>query len=306
MRLAELSTGEFSHQMRGEGLVLRIGPFGFRIKSTIDSVHQGLRGLYGDYPVLEQDSFADFEVTITPTSGLRRWWRPQAIFRFDGSEPFSPLPLTHAYPLLEWAMNWCVSMHVQQYLVLHAAVIEKQGFAMVLPAPPGSGKSTLCAGMIHRGWRLLSDEMALIALNGLSVSPFGRAVSLKNQSIEIIKRYDSNAVFSETVHDTHKGSVALLKVPIEQVRRIHETAIPKWIVFPKFVIGSQASLTPRSKGQSMLELGRNSFNYMVLGRTGFEALSSLVDACECYDFQYSQLDDAVVIFDTLASGAMAT
>ncbi len=292
--------------MRGEGLVLRIGPFGFRIKSTIDSVHQGLRGLYGDYPVLEQDSFADFEVTITPTSGLRRWWRPQAIFRFDGSEPFSPLPLTHAYPLLEWAMNWCVSMHVQQYLVLHAAVIEKQGFAMVLPAPPGSGKSTLCAGMIHRGWRLLSDEMALIALNGLSVSPFGRAVSLKNQSIEIIKRYDSNAVFSETVHDTHKGSVALLKVPIEQVRRIHETAIPKWIVFPKFVIGSQASLTPRSKGQSMLELGRNSFNYMVLGRTGFEALSSLVDACECYDFQYSQLDDAVVIFDTLASGAMAT
>lgn len=306
MRLAELSPGEFSHQMRGEGLVLRIGPFDFRIKSTIDSVHQGLRGLYGDYPVLEQDSFADFEVTITPTSGLRRWWRPQAIFRFDGSEPFSPLPLTHAYPLLEWAMNWCVSMHVQQYLVLHAAVIEKQGFAMVLPAPPGSGKSTLCAGMIHRGWRLLSDEMALIALNGLSVSPFGRAVSLKNQSIEIIKRYASNAVFSETVHDTHKGSVALLKVPIEQVRRIHETAIPKWIVFPKFVTGSQASLTPRSKGQSMLELGRNSFNYMVLGRTGFEALSSLVDACECYDFQYSQLDDAVAIFDTLASGAMAT
>lgn len=305
MRLEELSTDEFSSQVRGEGLVLKIGPFGFRIKSPIDSVHQGLRGLYGEYPLLEQDSFADFEVTITPTDGVRRWWRSQAIFRFDGSEPFAPLPLTHAFPLLEWAMNWCVSMHVQQYMLLHAAVIEKNGFAMVLPAPPGSGKSTLCAGMIHRGWRLLSDEMALIALDGHSVSPFGRAVSLKNQSIDIIKRYAPNAVFSHTVHDTHKGSVALLKVPTEHARRIQEPAVPRWIVFPRFVTGAQASLTPRSKGQSMLNLGRNSFNYMVLGRTGFEGLSSLVDACECYDFQYSRLDDAVAIFDTLASRTVA-
>lgn len=304
--LADLPAAELSRQLRGEGLLLGVGPFGFRVKSSILTVHEGLRSLYGEYPLLQQDAFADFEVTITPTGGLRRWWRPQAVFRFDGSEPFSPLPLTHAYPLLEWAMNWCVSMHAQQYLLLHAAVIEKNGFAMVLPAPPGSGKSTLCAGMIHRGWRLLSDEMALIALQGHLVSPFGRAVSLKNQSIDVIKRYAPEAVFSTTVHDTHKGSVALLKVPTEQIRRIHEPAKPRWVVFPRFVAKAQASLTPRSKAQSMLELGRNSFNYMVLGRTGFEGLSRVVDASDCYDFRYSRLDDAVAIFDTLAAEAVAT
>lgn len=292
--------------MRGDGLVLGIGPFAFRIKSPIDSVQEGVHGLYGEYPLLRQDAFADFEVLIEPTGGLRRWWRPQAVFRFDGGEPFAPLPLTHAYPLLEWAMNWCVSMHVQQYLLLHAAVIEKNGYAMVLPAPPGSGKSTLCAGMIHRGWRLLSDEMALIALQGHLVSPFGRAVSLKNQSIDIIQRYAPEAVFSPTVHDTHKGSVALLRVPTEQVRRIHEPAKPRWVVFPRFVAEAQASLTLRSKAQSMLELGRNSFNYMVLGRTGFEGLSRVVEACDCYDFQYSRLDDAVAIFDALAAEAVTT
>ena len=51
----------------------------------------------------------------------------------------------------------------------------------------------------------------------------------------------------------------------------------------------------------MLELGRNSFNYMVLGRQGFEALSRVVDASDCYDFQYSQLDDAVAVFDGLVA-----
>ncbi len=305
MRLVDLSAAELDQQMCDAGLVLGIGPFTFRIKSPIKSVHEGVHRLYSDYPLLQGDQFADFEVTVASGSAVRRWWRPQAIFRFDGGEPFLPLPLTHAYPLLEWAMNWCVSMHVQRYLLLHAAVVEKHGLAMILPAPPGSGKSTLCAGLIHRGWRLLSDEMALIALQGDFVTPFGRPVSLKNQSIDIVKAYAPEAVFSPTVHDTHKGDVALLKVPTDQVARIAEPAKPRWVVFPRYVGGSQASLVPRSKAHSMLELGRNSFNYMVLGRTGFEGLTRVIDACDCYDFQYSLLDDAVAAFDRMVADSVA-
>lgn len=304
MRLADLAAADITRQLGGQGLVLVIGPFTFRLKSPIDSVQHGLVRLYGDYKLLDQEQFADFEVVVVPVGGWRRWWRPQAVFRFDGVEPFLPLPLTHAYPLMEWAMNWCVSMHVQHYLLLHAAVVEKHGLALLLPAPPGSGKSTLCAGLIHRGWRLLSDEMALISLDGHLVTPFGRAISLKNQSIDIIQRYAPEAVFSATVRDTHKGDVALLRVPTGQVRRIGEPAKPRWVVFPRFVAGSTARLTPRSKAQSMLELARNSFNYMVLGRTGFDGLSRVIDASDCYDFQYSHLDDAAAVFDELAAGSL--
>ena len=304
MRLADLSSTELDKQLCGAGLVLGVGPFAFRIKSPIESVHEGLHRLYSNYPLLRGDQFADFDVTVAGGRGVRRWWRPQAIFRFDGGEPFLPLPLTHAFPLLEWAMNWCVSMHVQRYLLLHAAVVEKHGLAMILPAPPGSGKSTLCAGLIHRGWRLLSDEMALIALQGDLVTPFGRPVSLKNQSIDIIKAYAPEAVFSPTVHDTHKGDVALLKVPTDHVHRIAEPAKPRWVVFPKYAAGEEACLTPRSKAQSMLELGRNSFNYMVLGRTGFVGLSRVIDASDCYDFRYSRLDDAVAVFDQMVADSV--
>jgi predicted ATPase len=34
---------------------------------------------------------------------------------------------------------------------------------VILPAPPGSGKSTLCAALVTRGWRLLSDELTWCA-----------------------------------------------------------------------------------------------------------------------------------------------
>ncbi|SDO11870.1 HprK-related kinase A [Rhodoferax sp. OV413] len=198
-------------------------------------------------------------------------------------------------------MNWCISMHAHHYLILHSAVIEKEGCAFILPAPPGSGKSTLCAGLVNRGWRLLSDELALISLTDTSITPLGRPISLKNQSIDVIRGYVPEAVFSNVVHDTSKGSVALLKAPSAHIDRIQETARPRWVIFPKYMAGATAQMTPRSKANSMLELGRNAFNYMVLGLKGFEVLSKVIDESDCYDFHYSQLDDAVLAFDELVA-----
>lgn len=299
MNLGELSVSAVRALLRKNGLILRIGPFSFRLISEIESVAEGLWVLYSDYEILDESHFVDFTVVIAHGRGVRRWVKRQAIFRFDGMEPFIPLPENHAFPLLEWAMNWCISMHAHQYLLLHSAVIEREGHAVIMPAPPGSGKSTLCAGLINRGWRLLSDELALISLTDTSITPLGRPVSLKNQSIDLIRAYVPGAVFNRETHDTSKGSVTHLKVRSEHLARIRETASARWIVFPKYVAGSAACMSPRSKAQSMLELGRNSFNYMVLGREGFDALSTVVDASDCYDFRYSQLDDAVVEFDRL-------
>jgi ABC-type thiamine transport system ATPase subunit len=84
-------------------------------------------------------------------------------------------------------LNWCVAGHAHHYLMLHAAVLEKNGRAVVLPGDPGAGKSTLTAALMLDGWRLLSDEITLInrrrwtARTGLA-----RPVSLKNASINII------------------------------------------------------------------------------------------------------------------------
>lgn len=301
MILGELSNAAVKQRLERDGLILKIGPFSFRLISGIPAIAEALMTVYSDYPVLDGAGFVDYTVQIAGGSGLHGWIRRQAIFKFEGSAPFVPLPQDHAFPLLEWSMNWCIATHAHHLLMLHSAVIERDGCAVIMPAPPGSGKSTLCAGLVHRGWRLLSDELALISLADASITPLGRPISLKNQSIDVIRNFVSGAVLSRVVHDTSKGSVSLLKVPTEHLRRIKETAMPRWIIFPKYVAGSPARLLPRSKANSMLELGRNSFNYMVLGRTGFEVLSKVVDASDCYDFQYSQLDDAVTAFDALAA-----
>lgn len=301
MKLDELSASAIENKLKINGLILKIGPFSFRIISPFTSIAEALIALYANNTVLDESQFVDYTVTITSASGWRRWTRRQAIFKFDGMEPFIPLPEDHAFPLLEWSMNWCIAMHAHQYLLLHSAVIEREGCAVIMPAPPGSGKSTLCAGLVHRGWRLLSDELALISLTDTSIIPLGRPISLKNQSIQVMREFIPSGVFSKVVHATSKGSVSLLKVPSAHIERINEPAHPRWVVFPKYIAGSSPQMTPRSKANSMLELGRNSFNYMVLGLKGFEVLSKVIDASDCYDFQYSQLDDAVTAFDRLVT-----
>lgn len=299
--IGQLSARELAQRLSGAGLAFRTGPFNVRVLSSLPAIAAGLRLLYERHPLVPDEDFCDFELSIAGSRGWRRWLRPQARFGFDGGFPFEPLPQAHAYPMLEWAMNWCISSQVTRFLLIHAAVVERGGRAAILPAPPGSGKSTLCAALMLRGWRLLSDEIAIVPLDGSGLVPLGRAVSLKNESIELIQRYEPSAVMNPPTTGTAKGTVTHLRVPADQVARIGETARPAWIVFPRWQAGASPSLRPRSRAQSVVDLARNSFNYGTLGLRGFDTMSRLVAACACHDFVYSQLDDAIAAFDGLAS-----
>lgn len=301
LRLSALPSQEVARRLRGAGLRLRTGPLVFSIRSRVAEVRLGLMALYADHQVLEAGEFADFEVSVALPSGLRRWLRPQLYFGVDGTNPFAPLPGNQGLPMLEWGMNWCVSGSCHQYLVLHAAVLERNGRALVMPAPSGSGKSTLCAALLFHGWRLLSDELALIDPTTGQLQPMPRAVSLKNASIEVMQAFAGPALqFGSVVHDTVKGRVGHFAPPRASVLRGDEAVLPAWVVFPRFVAGSPAQMTPLSRGQTLMRLIENAFNYNVHGAAGFQALADLVQASHCAQYHYSDLAQAMRDFERLA------
>ena len=301
MKLLQLSPASLRKQLAGPGIWLRTGPFSLHIQSRLPRVSEGLFELYGQFEVRDAyNTFADFHVEINSPRLLRRWFRPQADFSFDGLMPFKPLPLDQAYPMLEWGLNWCISMHAHQYLIIHAGVVEKNGLAAILPAPPGSGKSTLTAGLVLSGWRLLSDELTLIDRKTGLIHPLPRPISLKNESIPIIRDFSPRAFINRASHDTAKGTVAHMRPPWESVRRQHEAARPGWVIFPKWTAHAPATLSPRSRAETFIYLADNAFNYSHLGADGFRVGTHLIDQTDCYDFQYSRLDDAVATFNRLA------
>lgn len=300
MNVSGLTVNALARELRREGVQIRIGTYLVRIQSSLSSIAQGLHLLYADYPLEPEAAFADFHVSIDPPKNVRRWLAPQVIFRTDGFVPFKPLPADQAYPLLEWGLNWCISTQYHRYLVIHGAVIEKNGRAMILPAPPGSGKSTLCAALVTRGWRLLSDELTLVSLDTLEIVPMCRPVSLKNESIQIIQGFEKTVTMGRASHDTNKGTVAHMRAPTASVMRSQETAVPAWVVFPKYEPSVTAQLDEHAKASACMKIADNTFNYSMLGLRGFQTASNLIDRCDCYTFNYSNLDDAVTRFHDLA------
>ncbi len=300
MKLGDLSLAQLRQRLADNDLALRTGPFVTRIQSPMPQVAEGLLRLYAEFP-LDAGEFRDFHVRVGPPSGLRRWLRPQINFWYDDHSPFKPLPANHAFALLEWGLNWCVAGHAHHYLMLHAAVLERNGRAVVLPGDPGAGKSTLTAALMLSGWRLLSDEITLVDRDDGLLVGLARPVSLKNASIDIIQRAFPDAVIGAPAYDTHKGTVAHLRPSADSVARVGEKARPAWVVFPRWREGSTARLSPHSRADALLHTASHAFNYSLLGGLGFELNAALMDACTCHDFEYSDLDDALRVFAELAA-----
>ena len=300
LTVSSLTRAELGKRMAGPGLRLQTGAFVTQVQSPIAAVADGIALLYADYPLRDDAPFADFHIALARPNGLRRWFRPQVKFEYDGGSMFRPLPLDQAFPMFEWGLNWCISSRAHSYLVIHAAVVEKDGRCAILPAPPGSGKSTLCAALVHNGWRLLSDELAMVRLSDGLVEPLPRPISLKNASIDIIRGYVAGTVFSRLVHDTVKGTVAHLKAPAASIAQAGEAALPAWVIFPKYEAGAAPQLAPLGRAHAFMQLAANSFNYTVLGQAGFDALGNVIERSDCYSFTYSALDDALATFAQLA------
>lgn len=299
MKLSSLARGEFDALLTGPGLLMPCGPFVVRIRSAIREVADGLFRLYGDFHRVDDDAFVDFEVEVKAPDLLRSIVKPQAGFFCDGRAPFKPLPRHQAFPMLEWGLNWVVSTHAHNHLILHAAVLERGGRALLLSADPGSGKSTLCAGLVHSGWRLLSDELALLDLHTGAIRPLARPISLKNESIAVVRALGPDIELSAVCPDTTKGAVAHMRPPADSVARRMECAPPAWLIFPKFERGATLALEPVGKAHAFMEMVRHAFNYGFLGAGAFDALVGLVDRCDTLRAGYGSLEQVVPAVNAL-------
>lgn len=273
------------------------GIFNFEVQTNISYVQEYLNTIYSDYPRLASNVPVDYFVRLESGSGLRRFIKPQCRFYCDQNEPFKPLPLSQAHAFLEWGMNYCVTAHENNYLILHAAVLAKNGQAIMFPAPPGSGKSTLTAYLALQGWRLLSDEMTIIDLNTDEVQPFVRPICLKNQSINLVKSWFPDATFSAIAKDTQKGDVCHLKPSSDSIVAAQQKATLCAVVYPKYVAHQDLVIYQLDQASTFVQLAENAFNFNTLGKSAFDCVSRLMPRLKRFEILYGDLKEVLAFLD---------
>jgi HprK-related kinase A len=304
--LGESTSEAIDSALAGPGLDVDIGSAVFRIQGDAPTLPAALRAVYRHHRFATTEApFVDLHVHVERVRGVRRWLRPQVTFRCDSVEPFDPFPASNALPLLEWGVNWLIGQRFNNFLLLHSGAVEKDGHALLLPATPGSGKSTLTAALSLRGWRLLSDEFGVYDPAEGRFSAMLKPVALKNESIDVIRAFAPKASLGPAFPKTRKGTVAHLASNAEAVERCRENARPGAFILPRWRAGSPTTLEPVLPEAMFGTLAFNAFNYRLLGAVGFDAVLRLARSCPAWTLLYSDLSEAVGAIDALWPGVVA-
>ena len=299
MTAGDLPAEAFASRIAGDGVALRIPPLTVRIRSDVRPLALQLHDVYRDYTLVESADYADVDIRILRVRGLRRWRSKEAEFIVDGTTPFDPFPIQHALPTFEWGLNWVFAQRMNMWLLLHAAAVERDGMALLLPAYPGGGKSTLAASMANRGWRFLSDEFAVVTGDCLTVLPFARPPAIKNAAIDVLRAFAPEASFGPEIPNTRKGTIAHMRVPQSSLELGDVGATIGMIAFPEFKAGATCSIARVGEADAFMRLALHSFNYDTLGARGFHMVGELVRSCPCHALRYGDLADAHAALDSL-------
>jgi HprK-related kinase A len=291
--LSAVDTERIQHALRSTGLWLDLGSATARISGRSKALPAQLQSVYRHFPFQRDGVWADIHARVDEVGGWRQLVRQQVFFSSDARVVFAPFPADSPLPLLEWGCNWLIGNRLNHLLLFHSGALERNGLTLLLPATPGSGKSTLSAALSLRGWRLLSDEFGAFDPAAGHFRAILKPIALKNESIDVILRFEPQALIGPRFPKTRKGTVAHLAAQPDAVRRRTEPAQPGAIILPRWEAGSPTLLEPILPHKAFAALAFNAFNYQLLGEVGFDATLRIVRRSPAWQLVYSDLDDAI-------------
>jgi hypothetical protein len=214
-------------------------------------------------------------------------------------------------PRLSWvapivkAALWQSAINAYDFLFyIHAGVVGAGASCVLLPAAPGSGKSSLTAALVHRGFRYFSDEVALIESTTFHVSPMPLAMCIKSTGWDLMARYYPE-ILSLPVHvRTDEKVLRYIPPPADS---LEQSPMPVGhIIFPRY---DQAAPTQLERVTRSEALGRLMGECMALRQRldhkNVRRLVGWIAGIECYELTFSSLETAanLVVEATGSSGS---
>jgi hypothetical protein len=194
--------------------------------------------------------------------------------------------LEHLHPGIEWMA------------MIHGAAVARCGVGIALPAACGSGKTTLTAFLLARGYDYLADDLIALAAPDGRIVPWPMPISIKEGSWKLL---------TESYHDlngfpqyrTMRGRARQLVPSL----RVWETeAVPFGsFVFPSYVPDAEPVLTPITTFDALCRLLGDHiwFGYPIVEQRVLRFLAWL-DQKPAYALVHGSVADAARLIEDMA------
>lgn len=292
--LGDVGPSELRRALKHQQLYLDLGPFRTRLGMVEPNAITFFQKQYANCPVVVGgEHVADHTLRLRAPNRVRRYLKPQIMPDPGFAFPTVPLPARLSPLTLEMGLNLCVALQCFRFLIFHAGVVAKGDNAIVITARSGGGKSTLTAALMEQGYRLLSDEFAILNLESARLQPYPRPVSLKNESIDVVKALTDEGAVSATLTGTPKGKIAYRRARHNDLEAMQTTARPRLVVIPKFQTGALPTTKPLDTADAAMQLIASSPNYQVIGEQGFQTLMTMLDGIQAFEMTYGSTEDSL-------------
>ncbi len=187
-------------------------------------------------------------------------------------------------------------------LLLHAAVLVRNDWALLLPAEAGSGKSTLTLALAAHGWQVYSDELAPVDPLTLRVDPFPLPVGIKSRSLEPLARWypqleqlpGHQRVDGQTVRFLGGDSLALASGNAAPV-------VIDTLVFPSYNQDATTVLERLEPLAALELLARTGSSQRPLEEADIKALLILAEQRDCCRLVFSDLSEAISCLEAMSN-----
>lgn len=298
--LGSIARADAVRALRAGKLTLDLGPFTTSIKLADRRSISFFLDMYEHCPVqIDEAVLCDFSLSLRPPNIFRNYFRRQIVPDPGFNFPAVPLPLNMSPLAFEMGLNLSVALQCFRYAIFHAGVVAQDDAALVIAAKSGGGKSTLTAALMEQGWRLLSDEFAILDFERSVLKAYPRPVSLKNESIDVVRGFVGHGQVSETLHDTPKGAIAYRRPRAEDLEAMDQVASPRLILFPTFSEGAKPECREIDLADAAMQLIASSPNYQVIGEQAFTGLMRMLDGMKAYEIEYGTTEDSLALVGDL-------
>jgi len=227
--------------------------------------------------------------------------RPDGLVKLwlDGTEILPGTSLESVVDHLLWEVSRSGIDSAVELLAVHAGAVSWGDTGAVLPGASGSGKSTMVAALVEAGCEYLSDEAALIDLDSGLIRPYPRALWMSETSIDLLGRLRERLPRELGAPNRWERHVAP-----DHIRpgAVGEPCPVRCLFALTYEKDAPTALEPMRRGEAILTVIVNSFNFTHFGGSGLVALAKIVGGVRPYRLRFSDLDRAV----RLVAGVLET